>query len=33
MPTYATKFTKRLRTYLKRYGLSKCHFSSFWENA
>ena len=25
-------FMKRLRTYLKRYGLSKCTFSSFWIN-
>lgn len=26
------KFEKRLRTYLKRYGLSKCHFSTYWSN-
>ena len=26
------KFTKRLRTYLKRYGLSKCRFDTFWSN-
>lgn len=24
------KFEKRLRTYLKRYGLSKCHYGVFW---
>lgn len=24
------KFEKRLRTYLKRYGLSKCHFGVYW---
>lgn len=24
------KFQKRLSTYLKRYGLSKCNFSTFW---
>lgn len=24
------KFTKRLRTYLKRYGLSKCDFWTYW---
>ena len=23
-------FMKRLRTYLKRYGLSKCRFESYW---
>lgn len=23
-------FTKRLKTYLKRYGLSKCTFDSYW---
>lgn len=26
------KFTKRLRTYLKRYGLSKCRFDTYWSN-
>lgn len=26
------KFTKRLHTYLKRYGLSKCRFDTFWSN-
>ncbi len=26
------KFSKRLRTYLKRYGLSNCHFSTYWSN-
>ena len=26
------KFEKRLRTYLKRYGLSKCYFSTYWAN-
>lgn len=26
------KFEKRLRTYLKRYGLTKCHFSTYWAN-
>jgi len=26
------KFEKRLHTYLKRYGLSKCHFSTYWSN-
>ena len=26
------KFEKRLRTYIKRYGLSKCHFSTYWSN-
>ncbi|MDD6945091.1 MAG: hypothetical protein PUI67_05585 [Collinsella sp.] len=24
------KFEKRLRTYLKRYGLSKCNFDTYW---
>lgn len=24
------KFEKRLHTYLKRYGLSKCHFGTYW---
>lgn len=24
------KFEKRLRTYLKRYGLTKCRFSTYW---
>ena len=24
------KFEKRLRTYLKRYGLSKCYFGTYW---
>lgn len=24
------KFEKRLRTYLKRYGLSKCHYGVYW---
>lgn len=24
------KFEKRLRTYLKRYGMSKCHFGVYW---
>lgn len=24
------KFEKRLRSYLKRYGLSKCHFWTYW---
>lgn len=24
------KFEKRLRTYLKRYGLTKCYFSTYW---
>ena len=24
------KFEKRLHTYLKRYGLSKCHYGVFW---
>ena len=24
------KFRKRLMTYLKRYGMSKCHFGTFW---
>lgn len=24
------KFEKRLRTYLKRYGLSKCRFDTYW---
>lgn len=24
------KFDKRLDTYLKRYGLTKCHFGTFW---
>ena len=24
------KFTKRLKTYLKRYGLSKCRFWTYW---
>lgn len=27
------KFEKRLITYLKRYGLSKCTFSTFWADA
>lgn len=26
------KFSKRLRTYLKRYGLSKCRFDTYWAN-
>lgn len=26
-------FEKRLRTYLKRYGMSKCHFWVFWADA
>lgn len=25
-----TKFEKRLKTYLKRYGMSKCHFWTYW---
>lgn len=25
-----TKFEKRLMTYLKRYGLTKCSFSTYW---
>ena len=24
------KFLKRLKTYLKRYGMSKCHFWTYW---
>ena len=24
------KFEKRLRTYLKRYGLTKCHYWTYW---
>lgn len=24
------KFEKRLRSYLKRYGMSKCHFWTYW---
>ena len=24
------KFEKRLRTYLKRYGLSKCYYGMYW---
>ena len=24
------KFEKRLRTYLKRYGLTKCHYGVYW---
>ena len=24
------KFEKRLKTYLKRYGMSKCHFWTYW---
>lgn len=30
--TEQAKFEKRLRTYLKRYGLSKCYFSTYWSN-
>ena len=26
------KFEKRLRTYLKRYGLSKCDLAAYWAN-
>ena len=26
------KFAKRLKTYLKRYGLSKCRFDTYWSN-
>lgn len=26
------KFTKRLNTYLKRYGLTKCRFDTYWSN-
>ena len=27
------KFEKRLNTYLKRYGLSKCHYWTYWLDA
>lgn len=26
------RFAKRLRAYLKRYGLSKCQFDTYWSN-
>ena len=30
LDTDIAEFEKRLRTYLKRYGLTKCRFSTYW---